>query len=115
MNRCCRGGPDALRVTAEQLAAAIEHSRRPIKAVLLDQAVLAGVGNIYADEALFASGINPATCGERDSEGDRGAGRCSARCISERLHAGADRRSATIAMRRENGAAHRRILWAGGA
>jgi formamidopyrimidine-DNA glycosylase len=31
----------------------------PIKAVLLDQAVLAGIGNIYADEALFAAGINP--------------------------------------------------------
>jgi formamidopyrimidine-DNA glycosylase len=31
----------------------------PIKAVLLDQAVLAGIGNIYADEALFAARINP--------------------------------------------------------
>lgn len=55
-----RLGPDALHVTAEQLTAAIKDSRRPIKAALLDQAVLAGVGNIYADEALFASGINPA-------------------------------------------------------
>ena len=34
-------------------------TRRPIKAVLLDQAVLAGIGNIYADEALFAAGIHP--------------------------------------------------------
>lgn len=33
----------------------------PIKAVLLDQMVLAGVGNIYADEALFAAKIHPAT------------------------------------------------------
>jgi formamidopyrimidine-DNA glycosylase len=55
-----RLGPDALYVTPDQLAAAIKDSRRPIKAALLDQAVLAGVGNIYADEALFASGINPA-------------------------------------------------------
>ena len=31
----------------------------PIKAVLLDQSVLAGIGNIYADEALFAAGISP--------------------------------------------------------
>ncbi|MEX0681943.1 MAG: bifunctional DNA-formamidopyrimidine glycosylase/DNA-(apurinic or apyrimidinic site) lyase [Dehalococcoidia bacterium] len=31
----------------------------PIKAVLLDQAVLAGVGNIYADESLFAAAIDP--------------------------------------------------------
>jgi formamidopyrimidine-DNA glycosylase len=36
-------------------------SIRPVKALLLDQSFLAGVGNIYADEALFRSGINPAT------------------------------------------------------
>lgn len=35
-------------------------SSRPIKALLLDQSFLAGVGNIYADEALFRSGIHPA-------------------------------------------------------
>lgn len=34
---------------------------RPIKAVLLDQKILAGLGNIYADEALFHSGIHPLT------------------------------------------------------
>ncbi len=34
-------------------------SRRSIKALLLDQSFLAGVGNIYADEALFASSIHP--------------------------------------------------------
>lgn len=34
-------------------------SDRPIKATLLDQSVVAGVGNIYADEALFALGIHP--------------------------------------------------------
>lgn len=33
----------------------------PIKAVLLDQTVIAGVGNIYADESLFAAKIHPAT------------------------------------------------------
>ncbi len=36
-------------------------SRRPIKTALLDQALVAGVGNIYADEALFAAGISPHT------------------------------------------------------
>jgi formamidopyrimidine-DNA glycosylase len=34
-------------------------STRPVKALLLDQEFLAGVGNIYADEALFLSGIHP--------------------------------------------------------
>lgn len=36
-------------------------SRRPIKTLLLDQSVLAGVGNIYADEALFMAKIHPLT------------------------------------------------------
>ncbi|MBN2841644.1 MAG: bifunctional DNA-formamidopyrimidine glycosylase/DNA-(apurinic or apyrimidinic site) lyase [Sedimentisphaerales bacterium] len=40
---------------------AILHSQRHIKAVLLDQTKIAGLGNIYADESLFAAGIHPAT------------------------------------------------------
>jgi formamidopyrimidine-DNA glycosylase len=36
-------------------------SRRPIKTLLLDQRVVAGIGNIYADEALFKGGIRPET------------------------------------------------------
>lgn len=35
--------------------------RRPVKNALLDQAIVAGIGNIYADEALFLSGIHPKT------------------------------------------------------
>lgn len=35
------------------------HSKTRIKAALLDQTVVAGVGNIYADESLYSSGINP--------------------------------------------------------
>ncbi len=41
--------------------AALQKSRRPIKTALLDQSLVAGVGNIYADEALFLSGIHPLT------------------------------------------------------
>lgn len=37
----------------------LKTSRRSIKSVLLDQEVVAGIGNIYADEALFKSGIRP--------------------------------------------------------
>ena len=36
-------------------------SRRPIKNALLDQSIVAGLGNIYADEALFVSGVRPET------------------------------------------------------
>jgi len=54
-----RLGPDALAITGQDLFERAHSSRRAIKAVLLDQAVLAGVGNIYADEALHASHIRP--------------------------------------------------------
>lgn len=52
-------GPDALDASGPALSAAGRKSLRPIKALLLDQSVLAGVGNIYADEALFAARIPP--------------------------------------------------------
>jgi formamidopyrimidine-DNA glycosylase len=42
----------------EKLLAA---TRRPIKSALLDQTMIAGLGNIYADEALFLAGIHPLT------------------------------------------------------
>ncbi len=54
-------GPDALSITAHDLRTNLGGSVRAIKACLLDQGVLAGVGNIYADEALFRARINPHT------------------------------------------------------
>ncbi len=58
-----RVGPEPLdaRFTARTLAAALAGRRAPVKAVLLDQRALAGVGNIYADEALWRSRIHPLT------------------------------------------------------
>jgi formamidopyrimidine-DNA glycosylase len=44
---------------ASDLSASIRTSSRAIKAVLMDQRILAGVGNIYATEALWAAGIDP--------------------------------------------------------
>lgn len=54
-------GPEPLddRFTAERFAAMLAARSRTVKALLLDQTFLAGVGNIYADEALFAAGIHP--------------------------------------------------------
>ena len=43
------------------LAAKLAHRHRHIKTLLLDQTIVAGIGNIYADEALFKSGIKPDT------------------------------------------------------
>ena len=54
-------GPEPMssEFSGEQLWEAISQSRRPIKTQLLSQRPVAGVGNIYADEALFLAGINP--------------------------------------------------------
>lgn len=52
-------GIDALRCTGEHLFRILQARRVPIKAALLQQNVIAGVGNIYADEALFLAGIAP--------------------------------------------------------
>ncbi|MFO0859714.1 MAG: bifunctional DNA-formamidopyrimidine glycosylase/DNA-(apurinic or apyrimidinic site) lyase [Phycisphaerales bacterium] len=54
-------GPDALTITARDLARACDNSHRPIKSLLLDQCAIAGVGNIYADESLFLARIRPTT------------------------------------------------------
>ncbi len=57
--RWCRLGPDGLEATGADIQARAGSSARAIKAALLDQAVIAGVGNIYADESLFRAGISP--------------------------------------------------------
>jgi formamidopyrimidine-DNA glycosylase len=57
--RLDRLGPDALTASGALLFAASRGRRVAVKSFLLDQAVLAGVGNIYADEALFGAGVRP--------------------------------------------------------
>jgi formamidopyrimidine-DNA glycosylase len=52
-------GRDALQADGELLYELSRKRSAPVKTLLLDQGVLAGVGNIYADEALFMSGIRP--------------------------------------------------------
>ena len=50
---------------AEQLYQATRGRAAAIKLVLMDSHLVVGVGNIYANEALFAAGINPKTCANR--------------------------------------------------
>ena len=47
------------KLTKEYLYESIHKKRLPIKTVLLDQSIIAGIGNIYDDEILFMSNINP--------------------------------------------------------
>lgn len=67
--RCCTGeeleaalgelGPDAQQINEEQFLAALGGRRGALKSWLMNQRLLAGLGNIYADEALFLARIHP--------------------------------------------------------
>jgi formamidopyrimidine-DNA glycosylase len=54
-----RLGPDAAEITPAQLRAALARGTAPIKARLLDQEALAGVGNLLADQLLWQAHVNP--------------------------------------------------------
>ncbi|MEX0887359.1 MAG: DNA-formamidopyrimidine glycosylase family protein [Phycisphaeraceae bacterium] len=57
--RWARLGPDALAVTPGPLHRRLQGTRRAVKAALLDQGVVAGLGNIYVDELLHGCGLSP--------------------------------------------------------
>jgi len=65
-------GPEPLDpdFTPERLGAELGKSRQAIKKVIMDQGHLAGVGNIYANEALFAAGIDPSKAARRLTPND---------------------------------------------
>lgn len=52
-------GKEPFALTKEELYAKLQRSSRPIKEAIMDQTIIAGLGNIYADEVLFAARINP--------------------------------------------------------
>ena len=58
-------GPDPLELTAAGFAAGLRQKRGRMKALLLNQAFLRGLGNIYVDEALFRAGLHPLARAER--------------------------------------------------
>jgi formamidopyrimidine-DNA glycosylase len=79
--------------TTEHLRALARNRTAPIKALLLDQRRIAGVGNIYADEALHRAGIHPLRPAGRLTAGQYAALR---EAVIEALLAGIDARGATI-------------------
>jgi formamidopyrimidine-DNA glycosylase len=87
------GEPLARAFTSKRLAEALAGRRAPIKAALLDQRRLAGVGNIYADEALWRARIHPLR-----PAGDLDAAEIAAlhRGIRAALKAGIARQGATL-------------------
>jgi formamidopyrimidine-DNA glycosylase len=54
-----RMGPEPLKLRPTQLFRRLHKTTRAVKNALMDQTVVAGLGNIYVDESLFAAGIHP--------------------------------------------------------
>jgi formamidopyrimidine-DNA glycosylase len=71
--RVSRLGPEPLEIGAEEFAAGLRRRKTRIKALLLNQRFLRGMGNIYADEALFRAGIHPLAIASR-IKGERALG-----------------------------------------
>jgi formamidopyrimidine-DNA glycosylase len=88
-------GPEPLgeAFTSDVLAAALADRKAPVKSVLLDQKRIAGIGNIYADEALFEARIDPRRLGKDISAKDA---RALHRAIVKVLLAGVESRGASF-------------------
>ena len=52
-------GPEPFELTTDRFVRLIDKSKRPVKLVLMDQAVISGVGNIYANDACWEARVNP--------------------------------------------------------
>lgn len=65
--RLSRLGPDALALPLDRFLDLLKHHKTRIKPLLLNQAIVRGMGNIYTDEALFAAGVHPRTMAARMS------------------------------------------------
>lgn len=63
--RVARLGPEPLEISLVDFTTSLKRHKTRIKALLLNQRFLRGVGNIYADEALFRAGIHPMTIAHR--------------------------------------------------
>lgn len=63
-------GPDALGISLSQFKAILGKHRGTVKAILLNQQLIAGIGNLYADEILFRARMHPATQAARLSDKD---------------------------------------------
>jgi formamidopyrimidine-DNA glycosylase len=63
--RVARLGPEPLEISAAEFASGLRRRKTRIKALLLNQRFLRGMGNIYADEALFRAGIHPLAIASR--------------------------------------------------
>ncbi len=89
-------GPEPLdtEFTPQVLSERLNNRTAPIKAILCDQTCIAGIGNMYADEALFAAGIHPLRSGKSLSRDEM---ECLHNAIEQVLKAAIGNKGASIA------------------
>jgi formamidopyrimidine-DNA glycosylase len=86
-------GPEPFDLNAEYLHGSLQRTKRNLKAILLDQTIVAGVGNIYADESLFEARLHPTILGQGVTAKQAATLR---RSIVEVLHHAIDKRGSSI-------------------
>jgi formamidopyrimidine-DNA glycosylase len=86
-------GPEPFDLEAKYWRTCLAGTGRCLKAVLLDQRAVAGVGNIYADESLFTAGLHPGRLGRDLTAAEANRLR---RAIARVLHRAIDRRGSSI-------------------
>ena len=97
-------GPDALTITTAQLRAALAGSEAPLKARLMDQARVAGVGNLLADEVLWRAGLDPARpAGNLTAEESRRLARVLRSTVADLIRRGGSHTGDLMPARRPGG------------
>ena len=86
-------GPEPFNIPEDYWLNSLAKSSRNLKAFLLDQKNITGVGNIYADESLFKSGLNPSRKAQSLSKKEA---LLLAKCIGEVLGSAIENRGSTI-------------------
>jgi formamidopyrimidine-DNA glycosylase len=97
-------GPDALRISCRKLRDRLGSRRRPIKPALLDQQLLAGVGNLYASEILHRAKIHPSRSCDALTPGDWKKIHAAMRTVLQSAirHQGSTLRDGTYRIARDN-------------
>lgn len=84
-------GPDALGLTQKQFLQRLSEKRGSVKAALMDQSLLAGIGNVYSDEMLFHACVHPKTSvGDLDDAARKELYRTMKRVLKDAIQAKAD-------------------------
>jgi formamidopyrimidine-DNA glycosylase len=83
--------PDALQISLDDFQEALSGSRASIKSALMNQQIVAGIGNVFSDEILFQAGVHPARkAGDLDEKTLKSLFKAMGKVLDKAIQAGAD-------------------------